>query len=109
MDEQRFNQIGLNLAFVFVVIGFLFILIFWQKLPPVIPLYYSLTWGEDQLAPTFSIFILPLFSALILILNFVLNKLLKTQGLLFSFCLWTAAIVSFLSLFTLVKIVILII
>jgi hypothetical protein len=31
----------------------LFALIFlnWSRLPPVVPLYYSLPWGEEQLAP----------------------------------------------------------
>lgn len=109
MDERRFNQLGSGLALFFIIISFLFLLGFWQKLPPAIPLYYSLTWGENQLAPTSSIFILPILSVLILILNFILNKFLKTQGLLLSFCLWTTTIVSFLSLFTLIRIIILII
>lgn len=31
---------------------------FWQKLPPVIPLFYSLPWGEEQLASPLSLLLL---------------------------------------------------
>ncbi len=45
-----------------------------NRLPPQIPLFYSRLWGEDQLADTWLIFLLPVFLNLLLFLN---NYLLK--------------------------------
>lgn len=41
---------GISLSIEFGLLGFLFFV--WPKLPPVVPLYYSLPWGEEQLSPT---------------------------------------------------------
>ena len=46
------------------------ILVFkFNTLPPQVPLFYSKTTGEDQLADTWSILILPLFMNLLFFLN----------------------------------------
>jgi len=45
-----------------------------NKLPPQIPLFYSRLWGEDQLADTWLIFILPVFLNLLFFLNNYLFK-----------------------------------
>lgn len=45
---------------------------FYPKLPPLLPLFYSLPWGEDQLVPKQQFFLLPLLISLITILNFTL-------------------------------------
>lgn len=34
--------------------------LFWRQLPPLVPLWYSRPWGQDQLAPTWQLGILPL-------------------------------------------------
>lgn len=45
-----------------------------NKLPPQIPLFYSRLWGENQLADTWLIFILPVFLNLLFFLNNYLFK-----------------------------------
>ncbi len=45
-----------------------------NTLPPQIPLFYSRLWGEDQLADTWLIFILPVFLNLLFFLNNYLFK-----------------------------------
>lgn len=40
-----------------------------NNLPQQVPLYYSLPWGESQLAAAASLFLLPTFSIIILLLN----------------------------------------
>ncbi len=45
-----------------------------NKLPPQIPLFYSQTWGEDQLTDTWLIFLLPVFLNLLFFLNNYLYK-----------------------------------
>ena len=58
-------------ADVLMLVVFLFKL---NKLPPQIPLFYSRLWGEDQLADTWLIFILPVFLNLLFFLNNYLFK-----------------------------------
>ena len=43
-----------------VIVAALFLLLFisWSKLPPVLPLYYSLPWGDEQLAPKMALVVL---------------------------------------------------
>lgn len=45
-----------------------------NRLPPQSPLFYSRLWGEDQLADTWLIFILPVFLNLLFFLNNYLFK-----------------------------------
>jgi hypothetical protein len=45
-----------------------------NHLPPQIPLFYSRLWGEDQLADTWLIFLVPIFLTLLIFIN---NNLLK--------------------------------
>ena len=50
------------------------ILWFWQKLPPVIPLFYSLPWGEEQLTSPLTLLFILLTTGVI----FCLNTLIAT-------------------------------
>jgi len=48
---------------------------FFNRLPPRIPLFYSKIWGEDQLAESWMIFLLPIFMTIFVIVNtFIKNK-----------------------------------
>jgi len=45
------------------------------RLPPQIPLYYSQPWGENQLADSWMIFLLPIFLNLMFFINrYIFNK-----------------------------------
>ena len=58
---------------IFFILSQLLILFFtYSNLPPQIPLYYSLPWGEGRLAPVINLFLFPLFSVLIFIVNSML-------------------------------------
>lgn len=56
-----------NIIFILSQLAILFVK--FNNLPPQIPLYYSRPWGEQQLAPVSSIFILPVLSIIIMLLN----------------------------------------
>jgi len=109
VNKQQFNQLGLSLTIIFISISFFVLALGWQKLPPQSPLFYSLPWGEKQLATSKSLVLLPFLSLMILGFNYGFARILKETGLLLTLTLWTAAIFSFLSFFTLIKIVLLII
>lgn len=52
----RLASIG---VFVLTLVSIVLIIISWQRLPPLVPLWYSRAWGTDQLAESAYLFILP--------------------------------------------------
>ena len=53
----------------FIVVSVIFILFSYRNLPPFIPIFNQLPWGEQRLGPTLAIFIPVLVALLILIIN----------------------------------------
>lgn len=86
------------------------VLIFkWPQLPPEVPLYYSLPWGEEQLTSPYALLILPLSCLLVFLLNsFLTSLLLEKEPWLCRILLFTGVIFSFLSTVALIKIIFLI-
>lgn len=71
-----------NLIFIFinlivVAISVAVILLTYQSLPPTVPFFYSLPWGEGQLAPKSFLFAIPSISLLFFAANTVFLKLFK--------------------------------
>ena len=58
------------------LIMFLMITFLWGKLPPVVPLYFSLPWGEARLAPRLMLYLLPIVTLAVLMINVGLGRLL---------------------------------
>lgn len=79
----------------------------WYKfndLPPEIPLYYSRPWGAEQLANSSSIFLLPILSITVLIINNLFAVLLlRSNSLLSRLLVITSLIFTSFSLFTIIK------
>jgi hypothetical protein len=50
------------------------IIVFWNKLPPEIPLFYSKPWGQEQLAQTPFIFLPITVSLVFLAINMIIAK-----------------------------------
>ena len=93
-----------NLAFIILQISILA----WRftNLPSQVPLYYSLPWGETQLASASALFLLPTFSLAILLINNLFSiSLSSTNSLLARILIFTSLAVSFFFFITLVKIV----
>jgi len=98
-------------GFIISIIIFLTIgILKWQRLPPQIPLFYSLPRSPDQLTPSIFILILPILSIIFFAVNFaVACHFYQKEKLASIILVATATIVSFLSLITFIKIVFLII
>jgi len=80
--------------------------LFFSQLPPKVPLYYSQPWGENQLADSTYLFILPISSLIILIVNSILAALFVDEKSFYSYCLvWVSATYSFFCLINLTKII----
>lgn len=89
----------------FVFLSLAVLILRWQLLPPKVPLWYSKPWGTDQLADPVFLFILPVGSIAIYIINILVSVYLTAEYLVFTQILALAAfLVSLLSFVTLVKI-----
>lgn len=78
----------------------------WQYLPPLVPLWYALPWGNEQLAAPYWLIILPLGSALIFTANAALSIYFFSEYLIFTqLAFLTSFLVSLLSFITLIKII----
>jgi len=107
--QQKVNSrlLRWNLIFIAIQIG----LLAWKftQLPPQVPLYYSLPWGESQLATASYLFLLPTISIVALFIdNLFAVSFFKNQPLLSRFSVVTSLLISFFSAFTLIRIVFLI-
>lgn len=111
----KFWQTSFNFRFLrFTLLLFLgqIILIIWfyGQLPPQIPLFFSRPWGQAWLASPSSIFILPLFSLITLLLNYFLALYFHSQKILISQLLVIFGfIISLFSTISVIKIINLII
>ena len=81
-----------------------FVLIFliiwkWPNIPSMIPLWYSKPWGQDQLAPSWWLLILPFFSISIFFFNLLVCILFTSSQRIFTQLLLMTSLVSSLLIF----------
>jgi hypothetical protein len=82
------------------------IILRWNRMPPLVPLWYSRPWGTDQLAHPIWLFLLPLGGLAIFFLNLAVSIFITAEYLIFTQVLFIASfLVNFLSFITLIKIV----
>jgi len=99
----------LNLALITLSASFFLLLFSWFKLPPKVPLFYSLPWGEEQLASPFYLWLLPASSLAIIIINLVFASYFSSNQLLTRVLMVTASLYSLLASIILFRIISLII
>lgn len=81
----------------------------WKKLPPELPLFYSLPRGNEQLGSPFNLILLPFLSVLIFGLQFIMAVLIYPQEKLAAkLLISTALIMTFLLFIAFVKIIFLV-
>jgi|GEM_PF-3444768 len=80
-------------TFVAILVQVALIAFSYQKLPQLIPFYFSLPWGESWLAPVDYIFLLPSISFLILLVNNFISSLFIVSVRLFSILLSVTSLV----------------
>lgn len=71
-------------SFVLIIITFIYILINYSKLPPLLPIFNQLPWGEKRLEETWGIFIPPLLVLLILFANIFISNFTYSRSPLIS-------------------------
>ena len=60
LNKNWVINISMKLSVILIVIQSIAIGISWKKLPPMVPLWYSLPWGDEQLAAPLWLIILPM-------------------------------------------------
>lgn len=107
--ERVFSERIVTFGLIFFVIATLaqsfLILVSWGKLPPKIPIFYSLPWGEDILVKPFFIWVLPALTVILGLLNFLMIWYLKTNKFLRMVIVATLFMVSFICIWDTTKII----
>ncbi len=68
----------------FIIMSTIFLLFSYSSLPPFVPIFNQLPWGEQRLGPTLTIFIPVLVTLLILIINIITAALIYKKAPLVS-------------------------
>jgi len=96
-----------NLTLIFLQI--LYLVYRFNSLPPQVPIFFSLSWGESQLGPASTLFILPTLSIIISLINNSIATLIHRSCLLFSRLLvifsLVYSILSTISLFNIINLI----
>ncbi len=82
--QEKINRNFLRWNLILIIIQISLIFFKFNDLPSQVPLYYSRPWGEGQLASATSLFLLPTFSIIVLIINNLIANLLLKSIPLFS-------------------------
>lgn len=72
ISSDKILRFGTLFSFVLILLSLLYSGLTYTSLPPVMPLYNQMPWGEDRLGIKLELFILPGFAFLILLINSLL-------------------------------------
>jgi len=103
--QKKYSRQLFLFSLTFIIVQTTIIFIYLDKLPPELPLYYSRPWGKDQLVPPRYLFLLPATSVSILFVNLFFITFLAKLTLLSISLLISSSLYSFLSFYTLIKII----
>lgn len=108
-DEQNLSDGSLILAtfpVILAIIVAITIMILSGKLPPNLPLFYSLPWGENQLAKTHQLLIIPATFLCVALINLIIYLQINDNYLIFKRILSvTSVIISLVFIISLFQII----
>lgn len=104
--KNRTLNLCLQVGFFLLIAQLVTLALFWPKLPPQVPLFYSRPWGKEQLINPLGLLLLPTLSLSIAVVNLIFASLMPREEKLSSQLLVVfATVFNFLSFVTLFKIV----
>lgn len=104
--QQKSNHQIFRWNIIFIIAQLAFLIFKFNNLPNQIPLYYSLPWGDSQLTAVSTLFLLPTFSIVFLLIDHLLATFFFNSIKIFSHLLITTSLIfSILSFITLFKII----
>ena len=107
--SDKITRISIISSFVLILVEIFLVVIFYGKLPPLIPFFNSRPWGEDRLASSQAVFLIPLFSVIIFIVNLFLSGFFYRKNVLISRIIaFTISLFTILGLISFIQIVLLV-
>lgn len=104
-STDHFVRWGILLSLLIEITTLILVFVSWQKLPPLVPLFYSLPWGEEQLTTPLTLLLFILSGLGISFLNIVLAYIIAPKSKFFShIVLANNVIVTFLICFAALEI-----
>lgn len=85
------------------------LIIFQKEFPPLVPLWFSFTWGSSRLEKPEFLYLLPALGVVFFLSSNLISKVLaKTHTTLAQILVWTTAFLSFVFLISVYKIILLV-
>lgn len=115
--KETFNQVkadkiirwGLTTVTIIIIVELAIIALFYFSLPPVIPLFNQMPWGENRLGTKPAIFLPPMITFAFLFLNFsLITRLYEKIPLVSRMLTITTLLISLLSLIFIIRTILLI-
>ncbi|MFA7675948.1 MAG: hypothetical protein WCY28_00855 [Candidatus Shapirobacteria bacterium] len=104
--QEKINHHLFRWNLVLIIFQIIILVFKFNSLPTHVPLYYSLPWGENQLGAASSLFLLPTFSIVVLLINnLIATFFLKTIPLFSRLLTVFSLVFSFLSAISLTRII----
>lgn len=104
--QEKVNSQIFRWNIFFIVVQIALIFFRYTDLPPQVPLYYSQPWGEAQLATVSYLFLLPIASFIVLVLNnFLAIFYLKSLQLLSRLLVVTSLVFSIFATLSILQII----
>ena len=101
-DKLLFRSFSLNFSVIF--ISFVYIILNFGSLPPFIPIFNQLPWGEQRIAKTIWIFLLPIIAFLIFGANLIIStRFYKKNPLIARLFSITSFLITVLTLLFLIR------
>lgn len=100
--KDKITYWGFLASILFILTSFILIVLFYQKLPPFLPLYNKLPWGYSRIGRKIEIFIYFGLACIIFILNLILSAFIYKRIVLLArfLCMTTVIISLFVLIFT---------
>lgn len=76
IKSDKTTNIGFSITIILIATIFIFILFYYRSLPPFVPVFNQLPWGEKRLGITLTIFIPIIVALLIFIVNLITSALI---------------------------------
>lgn len=104
IQKDKILFTGFSVSFVLIILTVIYILVFYKSLPPFLPIFNQLPWGEARLGEKNQVFLPLATSFLIFIINYVLSFIFYEKLPLISrlFCL-TSAFIAFLTFIFIIR------
>jgi len=102
-------KLGMQISFIVLGFNTLLLAIMGYKLPPEVPLLYSRPYGQNQLIPVWSLWLLLGLMTVIDLVSFrIASNLLEKEKLLAQILVWTGCLITIMGCISLIKTVLLV-